>query len=112
MLWTMTVETFKREIAASRKAYGKFIICLEKTPEDFEVSLTPLMAKAIMAYKTRGEGMRHGIALDQHVTIILSQSDEARPLCGIYFNLHMPYQKRPLPKTIRPLAKKAPRLEN
>ena len=45
--------------------------------------------------------MRHGIALDQHVTIILSQSDESRPLCGIYFNLHSPYQKQSLPKTVK-----------
>ena len=108
----MTAETFKREIAASVKAYDKFVICLEKTPEDFAASLHSLMAKAIMAYKTRGEGMRHGIALDQQVTIILSQSDEARPLCGIYFNLHSPYQKTAPPKTARPLVKKSPKTED
>lgn len=89
----MTVETFNREIAASVKAYDKFVICLEKTPEDFAAALNSLMAKAIMAYKTRDEGMRPGIALDQQVTIILSQTDELRPLCGIYFNLHSPYKK-------------------
>jgi hypothetical protein len=38
--------------------------------------------------------LRHGIALDKHLTIILSQNDGARPLCGIYFNLHSPYQKQ------------------
>ena len=108
----MTAETFKREIAASVKAYDKFVVCLEKTPEDFAASLHSLMAKAIMAYKTRGEGMRHGIALDQQVTIILSQSDEARPLCGIYFNLHSPYQKTAPPKTARPLVKKSPKTED
>ena len=89
----MTIETFKREIAAAVKAYEKYIVCIDKTPEDFEVSLTSLMAKAIKAYENRGEGLRHGIALDKQVTIILSQSDDARPLCGIYFNLHSPYQK-------------------
>lgn len=97
----MTVETFKREIAAATKAYDKFVVCLEKTPEDFETSLASLMAKAIKAYESRGAGMRHGIALDGQVTVILSQGDGERPLCGIYFNLHSPYQKNALPKTVK-----------
>lgn len=108
----MTAETFKREIAASVKAYDKFVVCLEKAPEDFETSLTSLIAKAIKAYESRGEGLRHGIALDKQVTVILSQSDEARPLCGIYFNLHSPYQKATLPKTVKPLAEKSQKPEN
>jgi hypothetical protein len=108
----MTVKTFKREIAASVRAYDKFVVCLEKTPEDFEASLNSLLAKAIKAYETRSAGMRHGIALDMEVTIILSQSDDARPLCGIYFNLHSPYQKGALPKTVRPLAEKSPKLDD
>ena len=87
----MTVDSFKREIAASAKAYDKFVVCLEKTPEDFEVSLVSLMAKAIKAYENRGAGLRHGIALDKQVTIILSQGDGERPLCGIYFNLYSGY---------------------
>ncbi len=53
--------------------------------------------------------MRHGIALDKEVTLILSQSDEERPLCGIYFNLHSPYKKDSLPKTVQPLVEKSPR---
>ena len=61
------------------------------------------MAKAIRAYETRGPQLRHGIALDKHVTVILSQSDTDRPLCGIYFNLHSPYQKQSLPKTVKAL---------
>ena len=89
----MTIESFKREIAAAVKAYDKFVVCLEKTPEDFEVSLDSLMDKAIKAYENRGAGLRHGIALDNQVTIILSQGDGELPLCGIYFNLHSPYQK-------------------
>lgn len=108
----MTPETFKREIAASVKAYDKFVVCLEKTPEDFRGSLDSLMAKAIKAYETRGAGMRHGIALDHQVTVILSQSDDARPLCGIYFNLHSPYQRSALQKTVRPRVEKSPKMEN
>jgi len=108
----MTAKTFKREIAASVRAYDKFVVCLEKTPEDFEASLSSLLAKAIKAFETRSAGMRHGIALDQEVTIILSQSDDARPLCGIYFNLHSPYQKNALPKTVKPLVGKSPKTDN
>ena len=105
----MTVETFKSEIADAVKAYEKYIICIDKTPKDFEVSLNSLMAKAIKAYESRGPGLRHGIALDKQVTVILSQSDEPRPMCGIYFNLHSPYQKNALPKTVKPLVEKSPK---
>ena len=102
----MTVDTFKTEIAAAQKAFEKFIVCLEKSPPEFEASVRSLIKKAIRAYETRGEGMRHGIALDGQVTVILSQSDTERPLCGIYFNLHSPYQKKSLPKTVKPLREK------
>jgi hypothetical protein len=108
----MTVETFKREIAASVKAYDKFVVCLGKTPQEFEESLNLLVTKAIMAYESRGEGLRHGIALDKQVTVILSQSDDARPLCGIYFNLHSPYQRNALPKTVKQIAEKSAETEN
>jgi hypothetical protein len=108
----MTAETFKREIAAAVKNYDKYIICIDKTPEDFEASLASLMAKAIKAYESRGEGLRHGIALDKEVTVILSQSDEPRPMCGIYFNLHSPYQKNALQKTVKPLAEKLPKAKD
>jgi hypothetical protein len=101
------VDTFKTEMAAAIKAFDKFIVCLEKSPKEFEEALRSLMKKAIRAYETRGEGMRHGIALDGQVTVILSQSDSARPLCGIYFNLHTPYQKQSLPKTVKPLKEKS-----
>jgi hypothetical protein len=100
---------FKNEIAAAVRAYDKYIICIDKTPEDFEASLESLMTKAIKAYESRGEGLRHGIALDKQVTVILSQSDEPRPMCGIYFNLHSPYQKNALPKTVKPLVEKSPK---
>jgi hypothetical protein len=108
----VTTESFKREIAVAAKTYDKFIVCLEKTPVDFEASLESLMAKAIKAYETRGPGLRHGIALDKQVTIILSQGDGALPMCGIYFNLHSPYQKNTLPKTVKPLVEKSSELEN
>ena len=97
----MTTETFRKEIAAAVKAYDKFVVCLEKSPEEFEAALGSLMQKAIKAYDSRGPGLRHGIALDKQVTIILSQSDGPRPLCAIYFNLHSPYQKNALPTTVK-----------
>lgn len=94
MVKAVTVEMFKHEIAEAVKAYDKFIVCLDKTPEECESSLRSLMEKAIKAYDNRGPHLRHGIALDRQVTIILSQTDNDRPLCGIYFNLHSPYQKK------------------
>ena len=99
----MTVETFRPEIDEALKMYDKYIICIDKTPEDFEASMISLLHKAIKAYENRGPELRHGIALDKQVTVILSQSDSPRPLCGIYFNLHSPYQKQSLPKTVKPL---------
>ena len=90
----MTAETFKEEMAEALKAFDKFIVCLEKTPEECGTSLSSLMEKAIKAYNERGPNLRHGIALDKQVTIILSQTDGERPLCGIYFNLYSPYHKR------------------
>jgi hypothetical protein len=102
----VTVDTFKTEITAALRAFDKFIVCLEKSPAEFDEALRSLIKKAIRAYETRGEGMRHGIALDGQVTVILSQSDSERPLCGIYFNLHSPYQKPALPKTVKPLKEK------
>src|ERR1022692_2854556 len=103
----MTIDLFKREVAAAVKTYDKYVVCLDKTPEDFEAALNSLMAKAIKAYENRGEGFRHGIALDKQVTVILSQGDEARPMCGIYFNLHSPYHRSALPKTVKPLVEKS-----
>jgi len=90
----VTAETFKDEMAEALRAFEKFIVCLEKTPEECANSLSSLMEKAIKAYNERGPNLRHGIALDKQVTIILSQTESDRPLCGIYFNLHSPYHKR------------------
>lgn len=97
----VTVDMFKHEIADALKAYDRFIVCLDKTPEECEASLRSLMEKAIKAYENRGPHLRHGIALDRQVTIILSQTDSDRPLCGIYFNLHSPYQKKTSSRTAK-----------
>ena len=94
----MTADLFKPEIDEAVRAFERFIVCLSKTPEDCEASLYSLMEKAIKAYDNRGPHLRHGIALDKQVTIILSQTENERPLCGIYFNLHSPYQKKALAK--------------
>ena len=59
----MTVEMFKPEIAEALKAYDKYVICIEKTPEHFAESLESLVTKAIRAYENRGAHLRHGIAL-------------------------------------------------
>ena len=88
----MNTELFRQEIAAAIKAYEKYIVCLNKTTDEFEAALKSLLIKAIKAYEGRGPELRHGIALDKQITVILSQSDGPRPLCGIYFNLHSPYQ--------------------
>lgn len=103
---------FKKEILASVKSYDRHIVCLEKSPQDFEAALDSLMLKAIRAYENRAPGMRHGIALDKQVTIILSQSDGTRPLCGIYFNLHSPYQKNALPSTVKAVGDDTPKQED
>jgi hypothetical protein len=103
----VTSQTFKKEIAAAVRAYEKYVICLDKTPEVFEATMNSLMKKAVGAYEQRGPGMRHGLALDKQVTIILSQSDDdARPLCGIYFNLHSPYERTALPSTVKAIGPK------
>ncbi|MBC8096819.1 MAG: hypothetical protein H7Y43_13500 [Akkermansiaceae bacterium] len=91
-------------MAQALKAYELYVICIDKTPEEFQASLVSLVIKAIKAFESRGPQLRHGIALDKHMTVILSQSDGPRPLCGIYFNLHSPYQKQALPKTGQPLS--------
>jgi hypothetical protein len=90
----LTVETFQGEIMEALKSYDRFIVCIDKTPEDCKAALVSLMDKAIRTYVTRGPHLRHGIALDKQVTIILSQTEQERPLCGIYFNLHSAYKKK------------------
>lgn len=99
----MTADTFSHEIAHAMKAYQRYVVCIDKTPDEFQTALISLMNKAIKAYASRGPQLRHGIALDRHVTIILSQNDTPRPLCGIYFNLHTPYQRSSAHKAPTPM---------
>jgi hypothetical protein len=94
----LTVDTFQAEIAEALRSYDRHIVCIDKTPEECKAALLSLMDKAIRAYISRGPHLRHGIALDKQVTIILSQTENERPLCGIYFNLHSPYKKKPAVK--------------
>ena len=97
----MTAETFKPEIAAALRTYDRYVVCLEKGTEECAEALYSLMEKAINAYENRAAGLRHGIALDKHITVILSQTEGDRPVCGIYFNLRSPYQRKPTPKPAR-----------
>jgi hypothetical protein len=102
----MTVDTFQPEIAEAVHNFDRYVVCLHKTSEEFAESLASLMQKAIKAYENRAAGLRHGIALDKDVTVILSETDGDKPLCGIYFNLHSPYQKARSSKATTPLAGK------
>jgi hypothetical protein len=95
------VDTFKPEIAAALRAYDRHIVCLEKCQDECAATLRSLVEKAISAYEKRAAGLRHGIALDRHITVIISQTEGDRPLCGIYFNLCSPYQKAPVRRTAR-----------
>jgi hypothetical protein len=106
ILSSVTVDLFEKEMAQAMKAYETYVICIDKTPEEFHASLISLISKAIKAFENRGPQLRHGIALDKHLTVILSQSDGDRPLCGIYFNLHSPYQKQSLPRSVKPISEK------
>lgn len=104
LFWpSVTADSFKQEIADAMRAYEKYVICIDKTPEEFHTALLSLVKKAVKAYETRGPSLRHGIALDRHVTVILSHNDEgSQPLCGIYFNLASPYQKQMTAKELLP----------
>jgi len=96
----MKVEDFNREIHAALAAYERYVVCIEKTPDQFLEILRSLTAKAIKVYQSRAPGLKHGIALDGQLTVILSEppdDPEGRPLCGIYFNLHSPYRRKPAP---------------
>ena len=89
----LAIETFRQEIDAAMRSYDRHVVCVFKSPDDCLEAIERLMLKAIKAYENRVEGMRHGIALDKEITIMLSQSESDPPLCGIYFNLHTPYSR-------------------
>lgn len=91
----LSPEMFEAEVDEAMEAYDQFIVCLDKTPDEARTSLISLLGKAIRAYQTRPPELRHGIALDKQLTIILSQTDQGdKPLCGIYYNLSSPYHKK------------------
>ena len=97
----MKAEDFAVEVQEAFKNYDRYIVCIDKTPDEMLESLQSLVTKAIKVYENRAPGLKHGIALDNQVTVILSEPPQAvsggpgnggRPLCGIYFNLHSPYK--------------------
>jgi len=92
-------DMFGEEVEGALSAFERHIVCLDKSPDECRASLDSLLQKAIDAYISRAPGLRHGIALDSQVTIILSQMDDQEmPMCGIYFNLHSPYQRQQQPQ--------------
>jgi hypothetical protein len=92
---TPNLELFRAELEHAAAQYDKYVVCIDKTPDDFRKALQSLLKKAIQAYADRAPGLRHGIALDRHITVMISQNDHGpRPHCGIYFNLHSPFRKR------------------
>lgn len=100
----LTVETFAPELEAALHNYERYVVCLDQLPDECAESLRSLVAKAIHAFNGRAPGMRHGIALNRVLTIILSETDGPRPLCGIYFNLHSPYsRKHAIPAATQPV---------
>jgi len=95
----LTPDMFEEAIVDAVSAFDRHIVCLDKSPDECRASLDSLLQKAIDAYISRGPGLRHGIALDSQVSIILSQVDDQEiPMCGIYFNLHSPYQRQQQPQ--------------
>ena len=71
----LTTETFRHEIDNALLSYDRHVVCVFKTPDECLEAIERLMIKAIKAYENRAEGMRHGIALDKEITIMLSQSE-------------------------------------
>ncbi len=87
----LSAELYKAEMAAALKSFDLHIVSLEKSPEECRASLESLVTKAIKIYETRPEGLRHGLALDNQITVMISQAERGAPIIGIYFNLHSPY---------------------
>ena len=54
---SLQVEDFRQEMAAALKSYEKYIVCVEKTPEEFLKSLQSLMGKAIQVFENRAAGL-------------------------------------------------------
>jgi len=103
----LTLETFRREINSAMRSYDRHVVCVFKTPDDCLEAIERLMLKAIKAYENRATGMRHGIALDKEITVMLSQGEGDAPLCGVYFNLHTPYSREHGGRNIQKASEKA-----
>lgn len=88
----LSQETFSDQITEALKQYDRTVVCLEKTPDSFECTVQSLVKKAILAYGQRKSDQRQAIALDRHVTVIITQTED-NPVCGIYLNLSSPYKK-------------------
>ena len=91
---TLTTTLFAAELRAALQSYERHIVCIEQVPEEMESALQSLIEKAIQAFENRAPGLKHGIALNRQVTVILSESSGTKPLCGIYFNLHSPSARK------------------
>jgi hypothetical protein len=91
---TLTADQFATELRTALRSYDRHVVCIEQVPEEMESALKSLLEKAIQAYENRTPGLKHGIALNRQVTVILSESSGSKPLCGIYFNLHSPYARK------------------
>jgi len=94
----LTAETFEDEICGGVASFDKFIVCIDKTPEECRASLVSLR-KSHQDLRERGPILRHGIALDCQLTIILSQTEHERPLCAS-ISTSIPLQEEaPRPKS-------------
>lgn len=86
----MTPKDFQQQIVAAVKAFDRCVVSLDAPPVDFATTLPGLVRKAIAQFEKRAPGMRHGIVLNRHVTVMVSDH-HGRVLCNIYFNLHSDY---------------------
>lgn len=96
----MVMDTSSAEFLAKVKeavvTYDKYIICLNKTQDEFLRTVLRLAAKAKKAFEERDKLSKNGIALDKYVTVIFSENpkDGESPVCNIYFNLSSDYAKK------------------
>lgn len=93
-------EDFTQEMAEALLNYDKYLICLNKTLDEYAATLQSLTQKVIKAYEDRGD-KKSGIALDKFVTVTLTENGDEKPIINIYFNLYSFYastmqNKKPL----------------
>lgn len=87
---------FLEKVKEAVITYDKYIICLDKTPDEFLEIILRLAKKAKKAFDEREKSCKNGIALDRHITIIFSENaqNQDSPICNIYFNLSSDYAKK------------------